>query len=105
MGLVDAPLAGRSVPRVEDAALLSGRGRFVDDLPVTPGTLALAFVRAPHGHAEINNVDTDAARAMPGVVAVITGADVARLTRSMTVGVKAQVDCWPMAVDRVRIQV
>ena len=102
MGLVDAPLAGRSVPRVEDAALLSGRGRFVDDLPVTPGTLALAFVRAPHGHAEINNVDTDAARAMPGVVAVITGADVARLTRSMTVGVKAQVDCWPMAVDRVR---
>ncbi|WP_422073189.1 xanthine dehydrogenase family protein molybdopterin-binding subunit [Tranquillimonas rosea] len=99
---VTEPLVGRSIPRIEDAALLSGRGRFVDDLPTAPGTLALAFVRSPHGHAEIRSIDFEAAAAAPGVAAVITGNDVSRLTRSMTVGVKADVACWPMAVDRVR---
>ena len=88
--------------RVEDPALLSGRGRYIDDLPVAPGTLALAFVRSPHGHADIRSVDTTEAAGAPGVVAVITGQDVTARTRSMTVGVKADVKCWPMAVDRVR---
>lgn len=99
---VDNRLIGRSVARVEDPALLSGRGRYIDDLPVAPGTLALAFVRSPHGHADIRSIDIGEAQRAPGVVAVITGRDVAARTRSMTVGVKADVDCWPMAVDRVR---
>lgn len=97
-----APLVGRSVLRVEDAALLSGRGQYLDDLPVAPGTLSLAFVRSPHGHADICNLRIDAALGAPGVRAVVTGEDVKRLTRSMTVGVKANVECWPLAVDRVR---
>lgn len=92
----------RSVPRVEDAALLSGRGRFMDDLAVTPDTAALAFVRSPHAHATLGDLRLDTARGAPGVLAVITGQDVAALTRSMTVGVKADVECWPMATDRVR---
>ena len=96
------PLLGRSVERIEDAALVSGRGQFIDDLPVATGTLAVAFVRAPHGHADIKSVDVTAATRAPGVAAVITGQDVTRYIRSMTVGVKANVECWPIAVDRVR---
>ncbi|UWR32988.1 molybdopterin-dependent oxidoreductase [Sulfitobacter sp. W027] len=99
---VTETLVGRSVARVEDPALLSGHGRYIDDLPVAPGTLALAFLRSPHGHADIRSIDTAEAARAPGVVAVITGQDVAARTRSMTVGVKADVECWPMAVDRVR---
>lgn len=99
---VTEPLVGRSVARVEDPALLLGNGRYIDDLPVAPGTLALAFVRSPHGHADIRSVNTAEAARAPGVVAVITGQDVALRTRSMTVGVKANVECWPMAVERVR---
>ena len=56
------------------ACLLSGEARFVDDLPVT-GALHVKLVRSPFAHATIRSIDTDAARAMPGVVAVYTGAD------------------------------
>ena len=95
-------LIGRTVERVEDAGLLTGRGRYIDDLPMRRDTAHLAILRSPHGHAEIRATDTAAARALPGVFAVLTGDDVARLTRSMTVGVKANVECWPIARDRVR---
>ena len=44
---------GRSVERVEDAALLTGRGRYIDDLGVKPGTLHAAILRSPHAHADI----------------------------------------------------
>ena len=62
--------------RVEDDALLRGEGRFGDD--VRPdGALAACFVRSPHGFARIGRIDTAAAKASPGVVAVFTGADLA----------------------------
>ena len=93
---------GRAIERVEDAALLTGGGRYLDDLGVKPGTLHMAILRAPHAHADIVSIDTTAARALPGVAAVLTGADVTQLTTSLVVGVKAPVECWPMAVDRVR---
>ncbi|MDY8110818.1 molybdopterin cofactor-binding domain-containing protein [Fulvimarina sp. 2208YS6-2-32] len=93
---------GRSVPRVEDAALLTGRGRFIDDLATSTTTLDAAIVRSPHGHATIRSIDLAEALQSEGVVAVITGEDIKRLTRSMTVGVKANVECWPIATDRVR---
>ncbi|MFG1344999.1 molybdopterin cofactor-binding domain-containing protein [Xanthobacter autotrophicus DSM 431] len=93
---------GRAIERVEDAALLTGGGRYLDDLGVKPGTLHMALLRSPHAHADITAIATDAARALPGVAAVLTGADVAQLTTSLVVGVKAPVECWPMAVDRVR---
>ena len=65
---------GRSVRRKEDFRLLTGRGRFVDDL--APPDLAHAiFVRSPHAHARIVTVDATPARAAPGVLAVLTGAD------------------------------
>lgn len=73
-----SPLVGASVKRMEDPALLTGRGRFADDLQL-PGMLHAAFVRSPHPHARIVSVDTAAAAALPGVTAVLTGADIAGL--------------------------
>jgi 2-furoyl-CoA dehydrogenase large subunit len=93
---------GRAVERVEDAALLTGGGRYLDDLGVKPGTLHMAILRSPHAHADIRSIDTAAAKGLAGVVAVLTGADIRRHTVSLVVGVKAPVECWPMAVDRVR---
>ena len=93
---------GRSIPRVEDAALLAGRGRFIDDLGVRPGTLEAAILRSPHAHAEIEAIDYRAALAADGVIAVLTGADVKALTSSLVVGVKAAIECWPIAIERAR---
>ncbi|HEX2942301.1 MAG TPA: xanthine dehydrogenase family protein molybdopterin-binding subunit [Rhodopila sp.] len=67
---------GRSVPRPNLARLLQGRGQFVSDL-VLPRMLHVAFVRSPYAHARILRIESDAARARPGVVAVVTGADLA----------------------------
>lgn len=65
---------GQSVARLEDQQLLTGRGRFVDD--ATLANQAQAHVlRSPHAHAEIRNIDAAAARAAPGVIAVLTGED------------------------------
>src|SRR4051812_5855724 len=65
---------GERVARVEDPRLLTGRGRYVDDV-VLPHMVHAAFVRSPYAHARIKAIDTAAAKAMPGVVAVLTGAD------------------------------
>ncbi len=96
------PWVGQSIPRVEDAALLTGRGRFIDDLGVRPGTLYAAILRSPHAHAEILSIDLAAARRADGVVAILTGDDIKALTTSLVVGVKAPIECWPIAVGRVR---
>ncbi len=66
--------SGQAVRRLEDDALLQGQGRFTDDLGA-PGDGWLVFVRSPHAHAALRSVDAEAARALPGVRAVITGAD------------------------------
>ena len=65
---------GARVARLEDPALLTGRGRFVDDILI-PGALHACFVRAPHAHARIRAIDGSAARAMAGVHAVLTADD------------------------------
>jgi carbon-monoxide dehydrogenase large subunit len=65
---------GARVARLEDPALLTGRGRFVDDMKL-PGALHACFVRSPHAHAKIRAIDTAAARTMPGVHAVLTADD------------------------------
>lgn len=93
---------GRSVERVEDAALLTGGGRYIDDLPVRRGTLHAAILRSPHPHAKILAIRAAAAAAARGVGAVVTGADVVANGASLVVGVKAPIECWPIAVDRVR---
>jgi 2-furoyl-CoA dehydrogenase large subunit len=97
-----SPWVGRSIPRVEDAALLTGKGRFIDDLGVRPGTLHAAILRSPHAHADIISIESSAASQARGVVTILTGEDVRALTASLVVGVKAPVECWPIAVGRVR---
>ncbi len=72
----DPPRIGARVLRIEDARLLSGGGRYVDDFH--PADVAYAyFLRSPHAHARLGAVDIEAARAAPGVLAVLTGEDVA----------------------------
>jgi carbon-monoxide dehydrogenase large subunit len=65
---------GASVKRKEDLRFLSGRGQYTDDLN-RPGQTFAAMLRSPHAHARLKAVDTSAARAMPGVVAIFTGED------------------------------
>ncbi|HEY2923313.1 MAG TPA: xanthine dehydrogenase family protein molybdopterin-binding subunit [Candidatus Binatia bacterium] len=65
---------GASIKRREDPSLIRGLGQYVDDVRL-PDMLHVAILRSPHAHARIKNVDTAAARRHPGVVAVVTGAE------------------------------
>jgi carbon-monoxide dehydrogenase large subunit len=67
---------GASLPRLEDARLLTGQGRYSDDFTL-PGQAYAVVLRSPHAHARVVSIDTTAARALPGVLAILTGADVA----------------------------
>ena len=66
---------GLGLKRKEDRRLITGQGTYADDLAF-PGLARAVFVRSPHARARILSIDTDAAREMPGVLAVLTGADV-----------------------------
>jgi carbon-monoxide dehydrogenase large subunit len=70
---------GASVKRSEDPRILTGAGRYIDDIKL-PGMLHAAFVRSPMAHALVLSVDVSAALALPGVVAVLTGADLEAMT-------------------------
>ena len=104
---IAARLIGSRAKRIEDPALLRGRGRYVDDI-VLPNTLHAAFIRSSHAHALIGALDDSAARAVPGVDAVLTAASLAGvLTRArMPMGFPSKAlpqDSGPnvLAVDEV----
>ncbi|MGV3499459.1 MAG: xanthine dehydrogenase family protein molybdopterin-binding subunit [Hydrogenophaga sp.] len=88
--------------RLEDDALLNGRGAYADDLGTRPGTLHAAVLRSPHPHARLLGIHTQAALALHGVRAVLTGADVQAWAQPFVVGVKQPMQHWALAVDRVR---
>ena len=67
---------GKPLPRKEDERLVTGKGRFTDDFNLD-GQAHAAIVRSPHPHARIAAIDIAAAKAMPGVLGVFTGADCA----------------------------
>src|ERR1700733_11633517 len=67
---------GKSVPRPNLDRLLQGRGLYVSDMEL-PRMAHVVFVRSPHAHAKIVSIDTQPARKMPGVVAVVTGEELA----------------------------
>ena len=98
-------LVGASPKRKEDARLVTGRGRYLDDLRL-PGLLHLAIVRSPHAHADVTRIDTRAARAVDGVVAVLTRAELPALAGSIPALVpepKRRAYAHPvLAADRVR---
>src|ERR1700737_3810227 len=96
---------GRPLPRKEDRRLLTGNGCFLDDIAI-PGALHAAFVRAPHAHARILSIDIAAAAAMPGVVAVVTGRDVAKWTTTLQMAPPIEggpaTEMTTLPIDKVR---
>src|SRR5437773_2930899 len=100
------PHVGSSARRGDDPRLLTGRGRYVDDVTL-PRMVHVAFVRSPHAHARVVGIDAGDARRAPGVACVLTGGDTARLCkpyrgilehyRGMKTGAML-----PLATDRVR---
>src|ERR1700722_20900293 len=94
--------ADQKTLRKEDTALLSGRGRYADDLPVPVGTLHAHVIRSQHAHAEIKSIDAAKALDHPGVWAVITGEEVRKLSDPFLAAVKTPVHQWSLAVERVR---
>ena len=78
-GIAAERYTGASIKRSEDPRILTGSGRYVDDIKL-PGMLHAAFVRSPLAHARVLSVDVSAARALPGVVAAYTGAELETMT-------------------------
>ncbi len=70
-----ADVLGAPVKRVEDPRFITGKGRYLDDI-VLQGMVHIAILRSPYAHANIRSIDTSAAKAAPGVLAVIVGADI-----------------------------
>ena len=79
---------GQAVLRLEDEALLRGEGRFIDDLDPVPNAYHAAILRSPFAHARIRSIDASAALELPGVVGVLTGAEVAAMSHPFPVGVE-----------------
>jgi carbon-monoxide dehydrogenase large subunit len=107
---VGARSVGARVLRVEDPRILTGRGRYVDDV-VLPGMLHAAFLRSPVPHGRLVSVDVSEACALPGVVAVYTGDDIRRLTNAVEAAVVSGFNRIPgmrspsfhgLATDKVR---
>ena len=92
---------GQSIPRREDLPLLTGRGQFVDDVPVA-NPLHAAFARSPWAHAEIRSVDLAEALAAPGVAAGLSGTELPDLTDPFAAGITHRLAFYAMAVDRAR---
>jgi carbon-monoxide dehydrogenase large subunit len=108
--VVGARSIGARVKRVEDPRILTGHGRYVDDV-VLPGMLHAAFLRSQVPHGRIVSVDVSEARALPGVAAVYTGADMERLTKPAQGGAVSGMNVGPglktpwfyaLATDKVR---
>ena len=102
---VETPLKGNigdSIKRKEDDRFIRGRGNYLDDI-VLPGMLHMAIHRSPFAHARIKSINTDAAQAVPGVVAVVTGALLAqhKLAWMPTLSGDTQA---VLATDKVRFQ-
>ena len=89
---------GEYVPLVDGPDKVSGRARYTADLPAAAGALAGRILRSPWGHAAIRSIDTTEAEALPGVRAVVTGADCDRTFGVLPIAMHE----YPLARDRVR---
>jgi carbon-monoxide dehydrogenase large subunit len=99
--LTPGSILGHAVRRREDPRLITGAGRYVDDIQ-PDGCLHVAFVRSTLAHAAVRSLDISAAAGMPGVVAVLTGADLRLPDRVGFAMVAAALARSPLAIDRVR---
>jgi 2-furoyl-CoA dehydrogenase large subunit len=93
---------GRALPRFEDEALVRGGGRFVDDLDPVPNVRHAAILRSLLPHGRIVRLDPTPALALPGVVGVLTGADVAAMSRPFPAGIETDVPCLAAAHEVAR---
>jgi len=93
---------GKPLERVEDEDLLRGRGRFLDDLDPVPGAYHAAIVRSPYAAARITGIDVSGALVAPGVLGVVTGEDVAAVTRPFPAVIDTPIPSRAAAVDEVR---
>jgi 2-furoyl-CoA dehydrogenase large subunit len=93
---------GKSLERFEDAALLTGRARFMDDLEPAAGLCHAAILRSPHACAEIRVVDITAALALPGVIGVLTPDDVLAMSKPIGNLISRKLKYYPCAVGRAR---
>ena len=107
MGIAVEPSSwvGQAVPRIEDEVLLRGEGRFLDDLDPVPNARHAAILRSQVAHARIARLDISQALELPGVVGILTGEDVARLSRPFPAGVDAPgFPLYAAAVETTRYQ-
>ncbi len=88
--------------RVEDRRLLTGHGAFLDDLQPVPNIHHAAILRSPYPHARIRGIDASRALAMEGVVSVLTGADVASMSRPFPSALPRQAAYYSLAIDKAR---
>ncbi|GAA0906667.1 xanthine dehydrogenase family protein molybdopterin-binding subunit [Pseudonocardia zijingensis] len=95
-------MADRTPARVEDGPLVTGQGRFLDDLDPLPGTLVAAVVRSTQPHARLRGVDLSRARAHPGVAAVIGPDEVRAALRPFPLSTGAAMPYYPTGTDKVR---
>jgi CO/xanthine dehydrogenase Mo-binding subunit len=105
-GGANAAWVGRPMVRKEEARLVRGFGKFIDDFKL-PGMLHMRLVRSPYAHALVKNVDVSAAEQHPGVVCTLTGVEVAKLTTPfIEIGPDPsnKILDYSMAVDRARYQ-
>src|SRR6476660_2453494 len=93
---------GHSVKRKEDDRFIRGRGNYIDDIQL-PGMLYMSIHRSPYAHATINSVDTAAASAVPGVIAVVTGDLMARHNLAWMPTLSGDTEAV-LATDKVRFQ-
>src|SRR5919198_999356 len=93
---------GKSVKRKEDDRFLQGKGNYVDDINL-PGMLHMSILRSPVAHARINSIDTSAAEALPGVVAVVTGELLAQHNLAWMPTLSGDTQAV-LATDKVRMQ-
>jgi 2-furoyl-CoA dehydrogenase large subunit len=96
------PWVGRPLQRVEDEALLRGEGRFIDDLDPLPNVRHAAIVRSFAPHARITRLDATQALKVPGVVGVLTGADVAAMSDPFPAGIDSGIPYWAAAHEVTR---
>jgi len=92
---------GKRMKRKEDLRLLIGRGNFMDDIRL-PNMKHAAILRSPYPHAWIKGIDTSEAARLPGVRGILTGEDVAKMSKPFPVGVPVPPKYYSCAVDKVR---
>jgi 2-furoyl-CoA dehydrogenase large subunit len=93
---------GRPLERFEDAALLRGAGRFLDDLDPARGAHHAAVLRSPRAHARIVRLDAARALRIPGVTGVLTGAEVVEMSRPFPAACPTEIPCYAAAADVAR---